>query len=135
MADKVTLGGKSPGSPKPKKDSGTPLGQQVGTPILVVISVVAILGLVAAGFYAYNGGWKTDAQKDEQFKHEIMPIMQAKRGMTEALDRENQIRKQNGQPLLELPKNRHETADAQRQKLMELQQKLSGRLNSSASGN
>src|ERR1044071_636968 len=76
---------------------------------LIIVAIVIIVGIVGAfGFYAYNGGWATAGQLDNKFKHEVGPLMAAKRGNTEALDQENALRQKNGHQLLKMPKDRHE---------------------------
>jgi hypothetical protein len=90
------------------------------------VIVVLVLALGAGGFYAYNGGWKTASQQEEQYKHEFLPIMAAKKGDTTALEEENKLRQQRGQPLLQVPKDRKQMPGDYRQKLQALQQRLGG---------
>ncbi len=95
------------------------------TPAIMIVAIAFLVIVLGAGaFYAYNGGWKTDGQKDEIYKHEILPLLAAKRGDTEALDAENKLRKEHGQLLLEVPHDRNQIADDNKQKLQDLQQKL-----------
>jgi multidrug resistance efflux pump len=103
--------------------------------MIVAALVVLVVGLGAAAFYVINGGWQTAAQKDYQFQHEVGPIVAAQHGRTSALEHENQLRRERGQPLLEMPKDRHTSAQEQRQKLEELQQKLSGQRGNGGGGN
>jgi|SRR5579871_1658334 len=106
--------------------------KQEASPILMVIAgVILVLILGAAGFYAFNGGWKTPAQQDEQYKHEILPIMAARHGDTGPLEAENKLRASQGQSPLKMPEKQKGLQDTgnDRQKLLELQQKLQGRVN------
>jgi hypothetical protein len=103
--------------------------------VIVAALVALIAGLGAAAFYVINGGWQTAAQKDYQFQHDIGPIVAAQHGRTSALERENQLRRERGQPLLEMPKDRHTSMQEQRQKFEELQQKLNGQRGNAGSGN
>lgn len=103
--------------------------QQREVPQAVVIAAVVLIVIVlaAGGFYAYNGGWKTTAQQEAQYKHEFQPIMAAKHGDTEALDAENKLRKEQGQSPLVMPKGKQSGQPVNNmQKLKELQQKLGG---------
>ena len=95
-------------------------------PPFVVIAgiVVLVLAVGAGGYYAFNGGWKTASQQDDVYKHEIMPIMAAKHGDKEAFEAENKLRKEHGQAPLEMPKDRQQTLDKNRQKLADLQKLL-----------
>jgi hypothetical protein len=95
---------------------------------LIIAAIVVIVGIVGAfGFYAYNGGWATQGQLDNKFKHEVGPIMAAKRGNTEALDAENELRKKNGQPLLKPPKDRHEAGADRMRRAEEARRQMEGR--------
>ncbi len=95
------------------------------TPAIMIVAIAFLVIILGAGaFYAYNGGWKTDGQKDDIYKHEILPLLAAKRGDNTALDNENKLRKEHGQPLLELPNDRGQTAANNKQRLEELQLKL-----------
>ena len=77
--------------------------REVPPAVIISAIVVLVLALGAGGWYAFNGGWQTDAQKDEKFKHEMMPIMAAKHGDMEPLEEENKLRQRNGQALLAMP--------------------------------
>jgi hypothetical protein len=65
-----------------------------------VVIVLLVIALGAAGWYAFNGGWKTEAQKDEVYYHQMLPLLAAGHGDMEPLEAENKLRKQKGQPLL-----------------------------------
>lgn len=94
-------------------------------PVLIVIGIVIlVLAVGAGGWYAINGGWKTSGQQDETYKHEILPIMAAKHGDTQALDEENKLRAAHGQPKLEMPKGKQGGSVDQHQKLLDLQRRL-----------
>lgn len=111
----------------PSKRSSQGVGSREAPPALVIGAIVVlVLALAAGGFYAYNGGWKTAGQQEQQYKHEFLPIMAAKHGDTTALEEENKLRQQRGQPLLEMPKERKQMPADYRQKLQALQQKLGG---------
>src|SRR5262249_38736965 len=98
------------------------------SPAVIAIAVVLLLIVLGVGgFYAYTGGGKTAAQQDEKKKQEVMPLLAAKRGDMEALEAENKYRKEHGQPLLELPKDRHENSANMRSKLDALQQKINAK--------
>jgi hypothetical protein len=90
--------------------------------IVAIVLIVAVLG--AAGFYAFNGGWKTPGQQQAAFNHEFLPIMAAKHGDTEALDAENKLRQSRGQAPLEVPRKKEQMAGNRMEKLAELQRKL-----------
>ncbi len=98
--------------------------QSVGKPVMIGIGVLLFLVLGAAGFYAFNGGWKTAGQQDQDYKHNLLPIMAAKHGDDTALQKENDERKAKGQPLLEKKKVLSETIDKSKQSLPELQRQL-----------
>ncbi len=116
---------------KAKKAGSNSLLQRNPSPILAATIILVLVFVLGSGaFYAYNGGWKTDSQKDFQFQHEMMPLMQASKGIMGPLERENQRRKANGQPPLEVPKDHQATAQDNRQAIADLQQKLN-----SAKGN
>ena len=106
------------------KSGGSKLKGEATPAIMIVAIALLVIVLSAGAFYAYNGGWKTDGQKNDIYKHEILPLLAAKRGDTEALDQENKYRKEHGQPLLEIPKDRAQSAANNKQKLEELQLKL-----------
>jgi len=74
-------------------------------PLIIIGVVILVLVLGAGGFYAYNGGWKTSGQQDYDYQHTQLPLIAAKHGDMEAFDAENKLRKEKGQPLLELPKD------------------------------
>ncbi len=94
-------------------------------PVLMIIAVtLLVIGLGAGGFYVYNGGWKTAAQQDEEYKHNYLPIMAARHGDTGPLEAENRLRKEHGQPLLEIPKDKSQTAANDREKLADLRKQL-----------
>ena len=99
--------------------------REVPQPLIIAAVVLLVICLGAGAFYAYNGGWKTAAQQQEAYNHEMLPIMAAKHGDTEALDAENKLRQSRGQAPLEVPrkKERMQTEDRM-QKLAELQKKL-----------
>ena len=100
--------------------------KEVPQALVIAGIVVLVLILAAGGFYAYNGGWKTAGQKDEAFKHEMLPIIAAKHGDKELLDQENKARQQRGQSPLEMPRDKKESPKDFSKKLSELQQKLRG---------
>jgi hypothetical protein len=97
-------------------------------PVLLIAAVVVLVMALGAGvFYTFNGGWKTAGQQDEEYKHNLLPIMAAKHGDTGPLEAENRLRKEHGQPPLEMPKDRQQTATDNRQKLADLQKQLEAR--------
>jgi flagellar basal body-associated protein FliL len=107
--------------------------QREAPPVLIIVAVVLLVVALGAGaFYVYNGGWKTAAQQDEEYKHHYLPLMAAKHGDMGPLEAENKLRKEQGQPLLELPKEHRQSAADVRQKLQALQQQLQGRVGSGA---
>jgi hypothetical protein len=76
-------------------------------PGLIAAAVLLLLvGLGAAMFYFINGGWKTQGQQMDHYYHEYIPLDQARHGNTDPFNRENELRKKNGQPLLVLPKSK-----------------------------
>src|SRR5271168_5331815 len=97
------------------------------SPILIVVAIVfLVLGLGVGGFYFYNGGWQTQGQREEYARHNLLPIMAAKHGDKSMLDAENKLRKEQGQPALEMPKDKSESAESSRDKLMALQKQMGG---------
>ena len=92
---------------------------------LGVAIVLVVLALGAGAFYLINGGWQTDGQKKWQFDHETAPILAAKRGRTDLLEKENSRRKAAGEPLLQA-EERHETANNVKQQLEGLQSRMKG---------
>jgi hypothetical protein len=97
-------------------------------PILMIIAVVLlVIGLGAGAFYVYNGGWKTAAQQNEEYKHNYLPAMAAKHGNMAAFEAENKLRKERGEPPLEMPKDKGQTAGDNQQKLADLQRQLAAK--------
>ncbi len=97
-------------------------------PALIIAGIVVLVLLVGVGgYYAYNGGWRTAAQQDDAYKHELLPILAAKHGDMSALEAENKLRQSRGQPKLEMPKEKHAPTVSEHQKLLDLQQKLGAR--------
>src|SRR5579884_2059249 len=82
-----------------------PTKGQAEVPPFVIGIVIAVLVLVlgAGAFYAWNGGWKTQAQLQEEGKHNSMPLWAAKHGDMAPLEAENRLRKEHGEPPLEVP--------------------------------
>ncbi len=94
-------------------------------PVFIGIAVVLLLLVVGAGaFYVYNGGWKTASQQQEDYKHNLLPIMAAKHGDMRPLEAENKLRKERGEPPLELPKERKSSAAENADKLSALRKQL-----------
>jgi hypothetical protein len=111
-----------------KKGASENTLQREAPPTLIIVGIVLLVLLLGAGgFYAYNGGWRTAAQQDETYKHEILPIMAAKHGDTQALEAENTLRKANGQAPLQVEKEKHSMTASDHEKLLKLQQQLQGR--------
>ena len=111
----------------PGKGNGAGLRREA-PPVLMIIGVVLlVIVLGAGGFFAYNGGWKTAGQQDEEYKHNFLPIMAAKHGDMTAFEAENKLRKERGQPLLEMPKDKSQTAGDNRQQLADLQKQLAAK--------
>lgn len=108
-----------------KSAKGNKAGEREAPKALIIIAVVLIVvGLGVGGFYVANGGWRTPAQQDEYYKHNLLPILAAKHGDTEALEAENKLRKENGQAPLEMPKDKATSSGDTRQKLADFRQKL-----------
>jgi hypothetical protein len=104
-------------------------------PILTIIAVVILVLIVGAGgFFVYNGGWKTAGQQDEDYKHNLLPIMAAKHGDMGPFEEENKLRKSKGQPPLEMPKDKQQNASDANNSLSELQKKLGGGQSSAPAG-
>jgi hypothetical protein len=102
----------------------TPLHQREAAPVLMIAAVsVLVLAMGAGVYYTYNGGWKTTGQQEEQFKHEMLPIIAAKHGDTAALDAENKLRKEQGREPLVVPKEKGNT-QSDPQALQKLQDQL-----------
>ena len=98
--------------------------REVPLALIVAAIVLLILGVGAGGYYAFNGGWKTDAQKDDMAKHELLPIMAAKHGDMEPLQAENQLRQRQGQAPLAIPKDKKQTSPNNPAKLADLQRRM-----------
>ena len=94
---------------------------------MIVAVVFLVMALGGGAFYTFNGGWKTAAQQDEEYKHTLLPIMAAKHGDNGPLEAENRLRKEHGQPPLEMPKDKQQTMTDNRQKLADLQKQLESR--------
>ena len=107
-----------------KSKTGNSLQREAPPALMIIAIVVLVLILGIGGFYAYNGGWKTASQQDEAYKHEMLPVMAAKHGDTEALEAENKLRKQNGQAPLVVEKEKRSMTESDHQKLQDLQRKL-----------
>lgn len=124
MSEKVTLGSGSAGQKTPNESARAKVGRNRSDapPLLAVGAIVLlVICLGIGGFYAYNGGWKTAAQQDETYKHEMLPAIAANRGDTAPLEAENKLRKEHGEAPLVLPPDRHQKADESRAKLADLQ--------------
>jgi hypothetical protein len=106
---------------KSKSDRERP---EIPQAAIVAVIVVLVLALGAGGWFAFNGGWQTDAQKDAQAKHEFIPILAAKHGDMEPLEAENRLRKQQGQAPLPVPKERRATSGNNPEKVADLQRRL-----------
>ena len=97
-------------------------------PVLVIIAVVLlVIGLGVGAFYAYNGGWKTAGQKADEYTHYYGPIIAAKHGDMGPLEAENKLRKEHGEPPLEVPKDKQQSSADAQQKLAELQKILAAK--------
>ena len=105
---------------------GNALGLQAEAPVVLMIAAVVLLviGLGTGAFYAYNGGWKTAGQKADEYTHYYGPIMAAKHGDMGPFEAENKLRKEHGQPLLEMPKDKGQVAADTRQKVADLRKIL-----------
>ncbi len=130
MAEKVTIGGASSEPPKRSESAKMAphkgIGMQRTAPrwLIVVVAVLTAGGLGAYAFYLINGGWATQSQMKEKFQHEEFPISAAKRGMMGPLEAENSRRKAQGEPLLQVPQDRHQTAAQARQQIEKLQREI-----------
>ena len=100
------------------------LGREVPRVLIVVVIVLLVLGLGAGGYFAFNGGWKTDSQKDDMAKHEVVPILAAKHGDMEPLEAENRLRQRQGQSTLAVPKDKKQTSPNDPAKLADLQRRM-----------
>ena len=114
-------------APKNKRDSSPGLHGEAPPVLMVVACVLLVIGLSAGGFYAFNGGWKTAGQKADEYTHYYGPIMAAKHGDLGPLEAENRLRTAHGQPLLEMPKDKAQTATDSRQKVADLQKLLAAK--------
>ena len=101
------------------------LGQREAPPIMIIIGVVLLaLLLGAGGYYAYNGGWKTSGQQDFEYTHTILPVLAARKGDMAPLEAENKLRKEHGQPALEVPKDVKGSTTKDPEALRKLQEQL-----------
>jgi hypothetical protein len=110
-----------------KKTRDREEAREVPPALIVAVIVLLVLGVGTGGYYAFNGGWKTDAQKDDMARHEVVPILAAKHGDMEPLEAENKLRQQQGQPLLAVPKDKKQTSPNDPSKLADLQRRMGGR--------
>jgi uncharacterized protein HemX len=129
MPKQVIIGGGTGTSPagqgSPKKVAkAAGVRREVPQAVLIAVIVVVVLALGAGAYYVINGGWATPGQMEAKFQHETFPLVAAKRGDTEPLEKENARRKAAGLPPLQLKEDRHESMQQAKQKLLELQQKL-----------
>ncbi|MGC8666939.1 MAG: hypothetical protein ACP5VE_02320 [Chthonomonadales bacterium] len=129
MPEKLVVGGGAsakPGRSGPPKKAPKAAGirREVPQALLIAVIVVVVLALGAGAYYVINGGWATPAQMEAKFQHETFPLVAAKRGDMEPLEKENARRKAAGLPPLQLKEDRHESMQQAKQKLLELQQKL-----------
>ncbi|HZO87273.1 MAG TPA: hypothetical protein VFB38_02970 [Chthonomonadaceae bacterium] len=132
MAKLVTPGGKPPtstGGNRPQRQAEAASGLRREAPIgwIIAAAIGLVIALGAGGFYVYNGGWETQAQKQARFQHEIFPVRAARQGMMGPLEAENRRRRERGEPLLQVPPDRHESAAERRLKIEALQQQLQSR--------
>lgn len=81
---------------------GTGVKREIPPALIAVVGVIFLIGLAVGGFYVVNGGWQTSGMKDDMYKHEVLPILQAKHGDKSLLEAENKLRKEQGKPLLTL---------------------------------
>ena len=108
-----------------KGSGGGRLGGKEASPAIIIGAVVVLVVFLAAGgFYAYNGGWKTQGQLEDEGKHNSVPLQAAKHGNMAPLEAENKLRKERGEPLLELPKDRRQNATDSADQLAKLRQQL-----------
>ena len=122
MSEKVTLGESGAQKPIDSAKERVTGNRGQASPLLAVGAIVLlVICLGIGGFYAYNGGWKTAAQQDETYKHEMLPAIAANRGDMAPLEAENKLRKEHGEAPLVLPPDRHQKADESRAKLADLQ--------------
>jgi len=98
--------------------------REIPPALIVVVIVLIVLGAGTGGYYAFNGGWQTDSQKDDMAKHEIVPIMAAKHGDTGPLEAENRLRQRSGQAALAMPQDKKMTSPNDPAKLAELQRRM-----------
>jgi len=112
----------------PAKRTRDPGLNREAPPALIVIAIISVvLAVGAGGFYFYNGNsWQTQGQREDYARHNLRPIMAAKHGDKTLLDAENTLRKEHGQPPLEMPKDKAQSAESSRDKLMALQKQLEG---------
>lgn len=107
------------------KDKLQELGKREAPPVVMIIGVVVlVLALGTGAFWAYNGGFKTQGQQDYDYQHNLLPIMAAKHGDTDALKAENELRKSHGDAPLEMPKDKKTTSMGDPDKLKKLQEQL-----------
>ncbi len=91
--------------------------------IIAGITAVALIAVVV-GYYVVNGGWKTPGQQDEDYKHNLLPIIADKHGDMKPLEDENALRKARGQAPLVLPKDTKGASISDPDKLRKLREQL-----------
>jgi hypothetical protein len=104
--------------------------REVPPALIVAVIALLVLGLGAGGYYAFNSGWKTDAQKDDMAKHEVVPILAAKHGDMEPLAAENKLRQRQGQAPLAMPDDKKQTSPNDPAKLADLQRRMGAKQDS-----
>ena len=113
---------------KDRGNSGAGLRRKAPPGLTIIAVALLVLVLCAGGFYAFNGSWKTAGQQDEEYKHNLLPLMAAKHGDMEPLEAENRYRKEHGQAPLTLPDDKQaRNGGDQRAKLEALQKQLQGK--------
>ena len=81
----------------------------------------AILIAAAIGVRSLITSYGTEERK---YTHEVFPVVSARRGFTEPLETENRVRKLNGRPLIDVPRERRHPTAEDKAKLSTLEQSL-----------
>ena len=121
MAQRITIGGGQTGNNGSSKRTNVFTESGAIRRMYVSITFCGLAILIA---FAVRYLWSLPGQADRRYEHEIFPVTSARHGFTEPLETENRSRKQQGQPPLAMPRDRHRISTEDKAELEALQNKL-----------